>query len=572
MLRSQNMRNVAAEMDSLKIGAGWSIDDLSKPQIMVQSTWGESHPGSVHLGKLVEKVRVGVEEEGGKPAQYTVTDICDGIAQGHDGMNYSLVSREIIANAIEIQMKATPFDGAVFTSSCDKAVPAHLLAIARNNIPSIFIPGGVMYEGPNNLTLEQIGTYHAQFLRNEISLEEYNNYKQSACPSCGACQFMGTASTMQIMAEALGMALPGSALVPAEDSNLWEMAKEAGNQILKLIKLNLTPEKIMTQKAFENAIMVHAAIAGSTNTLLHLPAIAHELGINIEAELFDEIHRKIPYISNIRPSGKYPAEYFWYAGGTPIIMERIKKHLNLDVITVTGRTLGDNLEELQKNGYYEKCNKYLDEKGISKNHIITDYDTPIQKQGAVAVLKGNLAPEGAVAKHSAIPKEMLQVTCVARPFNCEEEAYKSVIEKRIKPGDAVIIRYEGPKGSGMPEMFYTTEAIVSDPELANSVALITDGRYSGATRGPAIGHVCPEATEGGPIALVEEGDLIRIDIPNRTLDIIGVNGVNKTPREIEKILEERKSKLVIPKLKDKSGVLKIYSKLAVSAMKGAYME
>lgn len=572
MLRSQNMRNIAAEMDSLKIGAGWSIDDLSKPQIMVQSTWGESHPGSVHLGKLVEKVRVGVEEEGGKPAQYTVTDICDGIAQGHDGMNYSLVSREIIANAIEIQMKATPFDGAVFTSSCDKAVPAHLLAIARNNIPSIFIPGGVMYEGPNNLTLEQIGTYHAQFLRNEISLEEYNNYKQSACPSCGACQFMGTASTMQIMAEALGMALPGSALVPAEDSNLWEMAKEAGNQILKLIKLNLTPEKIMTQKAFENAIMVHAAIAGSTNTLLHLPAIAHELGINIEAELFDEIHRKIPYISNIRPSGKYPAEYFWYAGGTPIIMERIKKHLNLDVITVTGRTLGDNLEELQKNGYYEKCNKYLDEKGISKNHIITDYDTPIQKQGAVAVLKGNLAPEGAVAKHSAIPKEMLQVTCVARPFNCEEEAYKSVIEKRIKPGDAVIIRYEGPKGSGMPEMFYTTEAIVSDPELANSVALITDGRYSGATRGPAIGHVCPEATEGGPIALVEEGDLIRIDIPNRTLDIIGVNGVNKTPREIEKILEERKSKLVIPKLKDKSGVLKIYSKLAVSAMKGAYME
>ncbi|HHU72892.1 MAG TPA: dihydroxy-acid dehydratase [Clostridiales bacterium] len=572
MLRSQNMRNVAAEMDSLKIGAGWSIDDLSKPQIMVQSTWGESHPGSVHLGKLVEKVRVGVEEEGGKPAQYTVTDICDGIAQGHDGMNYSLVSREIIANAIEIQMKATPFDGAVFTSSCDKAVPAHLLAIARNNIPSIFIPGGVMYEGPNNLTLEQIGTYHAQFLRNEISLEEYNNYKQSACPSCGACQFMGTASTMQIMAEALGMALPGSALVPAEDSNLWEMAKEAGNQILKLIKLNLTPEKIMTQKAFENAIMVHAAIAGSTNTLLHLPAIAHELGISIEAELFDEIHRKIPYISNIRPSGKYPAEYFWYAGGTPIIMERIKKHLNLDVITVTGRTLGDNLEELQKNGYYEKCNKYLDEKGISKNHIITDYDTPIQKQGAVAVLKGNLAPEGAVAKHSAIPKEMLQVTCVARPFNCEEEAYKSVIEKRIKPGDAVIIRYEGPKGSGMPEMFYTTEAIVSDPELANSVALITDGRYSGATRGPAIGHVCPEATEGGPIALVEEGDLIRIDIPNRTLDIIGVNGVNKTPREIEKILEERKSKLVIPKLKDKSGVLKIYSKLAVSAMKGAYME
>ncbi|NLK27350.1 MAG: dihydroxy-acid dehydratase, partial [Clostridiales bacterium] len=321
MLRSQKMRTIAAEMDSLKIGTGWSIDDLSKPQVMVQSTWGESHPGSVHLGKLVDQVKKGVEEAGGKAAQYTVTDICDGIAQGHDGMNYSLVSREVIAGAIEIQMKATPFDGAVLISSCDKAVPAHLLAIARNNLPSIFVPGGVMKAGPNNLTLEQIGTYHAQYLRNEISLEKYNNYKQSACPGCGACQFMGTASTMQIMAEALGMALPGSALIPASDTILSEMAKDAGNQLIELIELNLTPDKIMTQKAFENAIMVHAAIAGSTNTLLHLPAIAHELGLTIEAELFDEIHRKIPYITNIRPSGKYPAEYFWYAGGTPWIME-----------------------------------------------------------------------------------------------------------------------------------------------------------------------------------------------------------------------------------------------------------
>ena len=572
MLRSQKMRTIAAEMDSLKIGTGWSIDDLSKPQVMVQSTWGESHPGSVHLGKLVDQVKKGVEEAGGKAAQYTVTDICDGIAQGHDGMNYSLVSREVIAGAIEIQMKATPFDGAVLISSCDKAVPAHLLAIARNNLPSIFVPGGVMKAGPNNLTLEQIGTYHAQYLRNEISLEKYNNYKQSACPGCGACQFMGTASTMQIMAEALGMALPGSALIPASDTILSEMAKDAGNQLIELIELNLTPDKIMTQKAFENAIMVHAAIAGSTNTLLHLPAIAHELGLTIEAELFDEIHRKIPYITNIRPSGKYPAEYFWYAGGTPWIMEQIKKHLHLDVITVTGRTLGDNLEELRKNDYYEKCNKYLEDRGVTKNHIIMDYNTPIQKQGAVAVLKGNLAPEGAVVKHSAISKEMLQVTCVARPFNCEEEAYKAVIEKRIKPGDAVIIRYEGPKGSGMPEMFYTTEAIVSDPELANTVALITDGRYSGATRGPAIGHVSPEAAEGGPIALVEEGDLIRIDIPKRTLNLIGVKGEDKTPSEIEEILEKRKKQLVMPEFKKKSGIMKIYSKLAVSAMKGAYME
>lgn len=572
MLRSQQMRSVAAEMDSLKIGAGWTVEDLAKPQIMVQSSWGDSHPGSVHLGEVVEKIKSGITEKGGKPAQYTITDICDGIAQGHDGMNFSLVSRELIASTIEIQINATPFDGAVFASSCDKAVPAHLMAIARNNVPSIFVPGGVMKAGPDNLTLEQIGTYYAKFLRNEISLDEYTFYKENACASCGACQFMGTASTMQIMAEALGIALPGSALMLAADHGLYEMAKDAGNQILKLVDQNLTPDKIMTYKAFENAIMVHAAIAGSTNTLLHLPAIAHEQDIIIDADLFDEIHRKIPYIANIRPSGKFPAEYFWYAGGTPGVMEQIKKHLNLDVITVTGRTLGENLEELKKNGYYEECYKFLEAEGVARENVIMDYNSPIQRQGAVAVLKGNLAPEGAVVKHSAVSKEMHQTTCVARPFNSEEEAYNAVIEKRIKPGDAVFIRYEGPKGSGMPEMFYTTEAIVSDPELASTVALITDGRYSGASRGPAIGHVCPEAADGGPIAFVEDGDLIRIDIQNRTIDIVGVNGENRTPHEIEQILQERKKNFVKPELKEKRGILKIYSKLVVSAMKGAYIE
>ncbi len=572
MLRSQQMRNVAAEMDSLKMGAGWKLEDLAKPQIMVQTSWGDSHPGSVHLGRLAEKVKKGVTEKGGKPAQYTVTDICDGIAQGHDGMNYSLVSRELIAATIEAQINATPFDGAVFSASCDKAVPAHLMAIARNNIPSIFLPGGVMRVGPDDLTLEQIGTYHAKFLRNEISSQEYSYYKENACPSCGACQFMGTASTMQIMSEALGMALPGSALMPAEDSGLLDMAEAAGHEILKLIERNLTPDKIMTQKAFENAIMVHAAIAGSTNTLLHLPAIAHELGIIINADQFDEIHKKIPYITDIRPSGRFPAEYYWYAGGTPAVMEQIIKHLNLDVLTVTGKTLGENLEELKKNGFYDMCNKYLEVKGITRAQVIKDYNTPIQKQGAVAILKGNLAPDGAVVKHSAVAKEMHQVVCTARPFNSEEEAYNAVIEKRIKPGDAVFIRYEGPKGSGMPEMFYTTEAIVSDPELANTVALITDGRYSGASRGPAIGHVSPEAAEGGPIALVEEGDLIEIDIPGRTLDIIGVKGENKTAAEIEQILNARNEIFVMPGNKEKKGILKIYSKLAVSAIKGGYME
>lgn len=572
MLRSQIMRKVAAEMDSLKLGSGWTLEELEMPQIMVQSSQGDSHPGSVHLGKLTDAAKKAIYEGGGKPAQYTVTDICDGIAQGHDGMNYSLISREMIANTIEVQLKATPFDGGVFISSCDKSVPGHLMAIARNNIPSVFVPGGVMLAGVGNLTLEQIGTYQAKFLRKEISEEEFKYYKMNACPSCGACQFMGTASTMQVMAEALGLALPGSSLVPAVSQELVSYAFEAGKSIFKLVETDLTPVKILTRKAFENAIAVHAAIAGSTNSLLHLPAIAHELGIDIAPEMFDEIHRKVPYLTNIRPSGKLPAEYYWYAGGTPAIMEEIKQHLHLDVLTVTGKSLGENLEDLKRSGYYERCYVYLEQKGVEKSVVIRPYHNPVQKQGAVAILKGNLAPEGAVVKHSAIAKEMLQMTGTARPFNSEEEAYKAVIEKRIKPGDVVLIRYEGPKGSGMPEMFYTTEAIVSDPELASSVCLITDGRYSGATRGPAIGHVSPEAAEGGPIALVEEGDVIRIDIPARTLEIIGEKGEERSMTEIEEILKRRRDTLVMPVLKEKTGILKIYSKLAVSPMKGGYMD
>lgn len=571
MLRSQEMRGVAAEIDSLKIGAGWTIEELDRPQVMIQSSVGESHPGSVHLGEYVECVRKGINEKGGRAAQYTVTDMCDGIAQGHDGMNYSLLSREMIANMIEVQMQSTPFDGAVFLSSCDKSVPAHLMAMARNNLPSIFVPGGVMMAGKNNLTLEQIGTYQAKFLRKEIDEEEFAYYKQKACTGCGACQFMGTAATMQIMAEALGMALPGSAIMPAAIGGIQKISTEAGIQILDLIHKDITPKKIMTMKAFENAIMVHAAIAGSTNSLLHLPAIAHELGLELPAELFDEIHRKIPYLCNVRPSGFYPAEYYWYAGGTPAVMEEIKEHLHLDVLTVTGKTLGENLLELKESGYYEKCYNYLKEKGVEKTCVIKSYKDPIQPQGAVAILKGNLATEGAVVKHSAIDKDMLQVVGRARPFNSEEEAYNAIIKDRIDPGDIVFIRYEGPKGSGMPEMFYTTEAIASNPKIANSVALITDGRFSGATRGPAIGHVSPEAAEGGNIALVEDDDLIQIDIPNRILNVIGVKGIRKTEEEMDEILKTRRNNYIEPQLKEKSGILKIYSRLAVSPMKGGYL-
>ena len=545
-MKSQQLRKLAPELDSLRLGSGWKIDELSKPQIIVESSYGHSHPGSAHLDKLVDEAGIGIKEKGGRAANYFVTDICDGEAQGHDGMNYSLVSRDIMAAMMEIHVKATPFDAGVFIASCDKSVPAHLMAIARLDMPAIFMPGGIMKAGPNLLTLEQIGTYSAQYERKEITEEQFMVYKRDACPDCGACSFMGTASTMQVMAEALGIALPGSALIPAHLPELKETTRKAGEHALGLAKEELKPSDIMTIQAFENAIMVHAAIAGSSNSLLHLPAIAHELGIQLSPDLFDKIHRKIPYLLNIRPSGFWPGEYFWYAGGVPAIMEEIKEFLHLDVMTVTGKTLEENLKDLQLNGFYENCHKYLPTLGVKVGDIIKPLHTPIKAQGAIAILKGNLAPEGAVVKHSAISPRLMQVTLKARVFDCEENAIEAVLQKKIHPGEAVFIRYEGPKGSGMPEMFYTTEAIASDPELVETIALITDGRFSGATRGPAIGHVSPEASEGGPIALVENDDLIRIDIPARTLDIIGTDSIERSVEEIEKILSERRAHWIKP--------------------------
>ena len=572
MLKSQKLREVAPEVDPLRIGMGWTTEDLKKPQIMVESTYGDSHPGSAHLDLLINEAEKAIREHNGKAAKYFTTDMCDGQAQGHDGMNYSLVSREYIADMIEIQAMATPFDAGVFIASCDKGLPGNLKALARLNMPSIVITGGIMAAGPNMLTLEQLGTYSARFERGEITEKELCFAKENACPSCGACSFMGTASTMQVTAEALGLTLPGSALLPATSPDLLTKAYETGVRAIELAKEGLLPSQILTEKAFENAIMVHAAIAGSSNSLLHIPAIAHEVGIELDADKFDEIHRRIPYILNIRPSGFYPGEYFYYAGGVPGIMEEIKEFLHLDVMTVTGKTLGENLEELKRNGYYERCYAELEKRNLKKEEIIKTVANPIQKQGALAILKGNLAPEGAVIKHSAVPKEMREAVLIARPFNSEEEAIKAVLTGEINPGDAVIIRYEGPKGSGMPEMFYTTEAIASDPRIAASTALITDGRFSGASRGPAIGHVSPEATEGGPIALVEEGDLIKISVSERKLSIIGVNNKELSEEEIERILVERKKNWKKPEPRFNKGPLAVYTRFAVSPMKGGYIE
>ena len=593
-LRSQEVRTLAPENDPLKMGMGWKVDDLSKPQILVESTFGDSHPGSAHLDQFVKEAVQAVNENGGKAARYFATDMCDGIAQGHDGINYSLPHRDAIVNLVEAQANASVYDGGVFIASCDKSVPAMLMSIGRlKDMSAIVVTGGVMeaHTLPKEyvvsdpacainelLTLEQIGKFDAWEKTGVIPNSQLDYYKHNACPSCGACSFMGTASTMQIMAEALGLMLPGTALMPATAPELKQAAYDAGVQVMKLVAEGIKAKDIVTMKSFENAIMVHAAISGSTNATMHLPAIAHEFGFEIDADTFDRMHRGAHYLLNIRPSGDWPAQYFYYAGGVPRVMEEIKSMLHLDVMTVTGKTLGENLEDLKKNGFYEHCDEILQEKTkglgikVTREDIIHSFDNAKGTDGSIAILKGNLAPEGSVIKHTACPKAMFKATLTARPFDCEEDAIDAILHGRIHPGDAVFIRYEGPRGSGMPEMFYTGEAICSDPTLASSVALITDGRFSGASRGPVIGHVSPEAAAGGPIALVEEGDIIELDVEARRLEITGVKGEHKTPEEMDAILAERKANWKGFTSKYTHGLLKLYSQHAVSAMKGAYME
>ena len=585
-LHSQEVRKLAPENDPLKIGMGWSVADLDKPQILVESSFGDSHPGSAHLNQFVEEGVKAVNDNGGKAARYYVTDICDGIAQGHDGINYSLAHRDMMTNMIEVHGMASGFDGGMFIASCDKSVPAILMGIGRlKDMSAIVVTGGVMEAHTITpkyvendpacainelLTLEQIGKFDAQEKRGEIPEEQLNYYKHNACPSCGACSFMGTASTMQIMAEALGLMLPGTALMPATAPELKQAAYDAGKQLMKLVEKGIKAKDIVTMKSFENAIMVHDAT-------MHIPAIAHEFGFEVDAETFDRMHRGAHYLLNIRPSGDWPAQYFYYAGGVPRVMEEIKDMLHLDVMTVTGKTLGENLEELKKNGFYDHCDELLREKGkllgreIKRTEIIHAFDDAKGTDGSIAILKGNLAPEGCVIKHTACPKEMFEATLLARPFNSEEECIDAVLKRKVKPGDAIFIRYEGPKGSGMPEMFYTGEAICSDPKLASSVALITDGRFSGASRGPVIGHVSPEAAAGGPIALVEEDDLIYINVKERRLEIVGVKGEKRTPEEMEEILKVRKAKWQPKPPKYTKGTLKLFSEHAVSPIKGGYM-
>jgi len=556
-----------SQIDALQMGSGWDEQDVSKPQILLEDAYGDSHPGSVHLDKLMEQVKYGVFECGGFPAQFHTTDICDGCGQGHDGMNYVLASRETICDMIEVHGSVSPWDGLILSASCDKSVPAHLKAAARLDIPTIFVPGGSMRPGPGMTTSLVAGDVSLRQKRGEISAAEIRDYKLTGCPSQGACSFLGTASTMQCMAEALGLALPGSALMPATMRDILQAARQAGRTIMTLVKEGITPSKILTAAAFENAIIVHSAIGGSTNALLHLPAIARELGLELSPELFDTINHKVPHLANVFPSGKHLTELFWFAGGIPRVQWLLREMLHLDVLTVTGKTLGENLEELQRDNFFSRNLGYLQNYGVERDEVIVPPDR-VQEFGSVAILKGNIAPDGAVTKYSACVESMRSHQGPARVFNCEEDAYQAVVAGAINPGDIVVIRYEGPRGSGMPEMYMTMEALVCDARLNGHVALVTDGRFSGGTRGAAIGHVSPEAAAGGPIAFVEENDLIAYSAEKRSLNIVGVGGQELAADAIAAILAQRAQQGILPRPQRK-GVLGRYTRQALSAMQGA---
>ena len=568
--KSQKVRKDWIQIDALSCGTGWDEDDLGRPQILIEDVFGASHPGSFHLNGLAEEASIGVFQDGGKPANFHGTDLCDGWAMLHDGMNYILPSREVLCDLVEVHGRVIPWDGLVLISSCDKSIPAHLMAAARLNIPAIHVPGGSNRIGPNMSHSLLVGNTATRMRQGKDVSKEIRNYKLSGCPGYGACQFMGTASTMQCMSEALGMTLPGAALVPASLFDIRRLAREAGRQIMEIENRGIKPSDILTKEAFENAIKVHAAISGSTNALIHLPAIAHELGIYIDEELFDRANQETPYLGNVQPSGEYLSELFWYAGGIPRIQIELQDMLDLGVMTVRGKTLGENLEELEKEGFFTRGEGYLANYHLKREDVIRPKEKS-KGYGSVAVLKGNIAPEGAVVKFSAVGPKMLLHTGPAIVFDREEDALDAILKGQVEPGSVVILRYEGPRGSGMPEILATTEALVTIPELGDT-AIVTDGRFSGATRGPCIGHVSPEAARGGPIALIEDGDLILIDIPNRVLSLVGHSGKNMSGEDVDRLLIERKNKWKLPALRYTPGVLKRYSNRAASAMKGAYLE
>jgi dihydroxy-acid dehydratase len=569
-LRSQRLREVNFQGDALRLGMNWTEEDLAKPQVLVESAYGMGHPGTFHFRGLVEEVSNGVFEAGGKPAEFVVSDICDGVVQATDGMSYSLISRDIMAAMIEIHALGHPHDAMVLISGNDKSVPAHLLAMARCDLPAVHVPGGTQLNAPDYVTSNQMWEMGAAVRRGELSEDELELAQRGACPTCGACQFMGSASTGQVLSEALGLALPGSALVPEPLTKLLRYARAAGKQVLRLVAEDLTPRRILTREAFENAIVIHAAIGGSTNALLHLPVIAQEAGVDVTIDDFDRIHRQVPVLADVMTTGRYPAEYFWYAGGVPAVMLELRDMLHLDCVTVTGKTLGENLEEIEHSKFFMRERLgYLRNFKIRRDEIIRPRDDPFASDGGIAILRGNVAPDGAMVKTFSVPEEMHVHTGPARVFEDEPEAIDALVERKIRPGDVMVIRYEGPHANGMPEMYFAAAILSSDPVLNSTTAIVTDGRYSGAMRGPCIGHVTPEALDGGPIALVEEDDLIELNVPERRLAVVGIDRQPRPQDEVTEILAQRRERWSPRPPRHTRGILSLYEQIASSASHGA---
>ena len=537
---------------SLFYALGYTKEELERPLIGIVNSRNEIVPGHMNLDKITEAVKAGVRAAGGTPVEFPAIAVCDGIAMGHVGMKYSLVTRDLIADSTEAMAMAHQFDGLVMIPNCDKNVPGLLMAAARLNIPTIFCSGGPMLAGTLNdgrrtclsHMFEAVGAYKAGKL-DEDGVEEYEN---NACPTCGSCSGMYTANSMNCLTEAIGMALAGNGTIPGVMSARLRLAKHTGMQIMELVKKNICPRDIMTEAAFHNADTVDMALGCSTNTMLHLPAIAHECGIDLSLDISNEISSRTPNLCHLAPAGETYMEDLERAGGVHAVMKELTKKdlLDTSVLTVTGKTLGENLEG-----------------AVNRNpEVIRPIESPYSADGGIAVLKGNLAPEGCVVKRSAVAAEMMVHTGPARVFDSEDEAIEAIYAGKIVAGDVVVIRYEGPKGGpGMREMLNPTSAIAG-MGLDKEVALITDGRFSGATRGASIGHVSPEAALGGPIAFIQEGDTVSIDIPNCSIEML----------VDEKVLAERKAAWVCPEPRIKTGYLARYAKLVTSAARGAVLE
>ncbi|MBX6423958.1 dihydroxy-acid dehydratase [Thermosulfurimonas sp. F29] len=535
---------------SLLRALGLTDEELRRPLVGVVNSFNEIVPGHMHLRQITEAVKAGVRMAGGVPLEFGVIGVCDGIAMNHEGMRYSLVSREVIADSIEIMARAHAFDALVLVSSCDKITPGMLMAALRLNIPALLVSGGPMLTGRfrgREVNLISVFEGVGRVRKGEMSEEELAELEACACPTCGSCAGMFTANSMNCLSEALGLALPGNGTAPAVTAERLRLAKRTGMKVVELLRRRITPRKIATEAAFRNAIAVDMALGCSTNTVLHVPAIAREAGIDLPLTIFDEISRRTPVLASLIPAGPHSVPDLHEAGGIPAVLRELTRVGVVDtgVLTGTGRRLSEVLESA----------------AIRDPEVIRPVERAYREEGGIAILWGTLAPEGAVVKTSAVVPEMMRHEGPARVFDSEEEAYRAILGGKIRPGDVVVIRYEGPRGGpGMREMLSPTSALIG-MGLGSSVALITDGRFSGGTQGACIGHVSPEAAEGGPIALVREGDRIRIDIPARRLDLL-------IPEEE---LEERRRRWR-PRKKRVSGVLARYARLVSSGARGAVLE